>query len=85
MSWRLVAGVVRVTGRRVTFEPEAPTEQQSLPPRVLQGELFLQGQTLYMRAGKGPAGLISVLGILRRYRNRPIVLIIFDPAYTGGH
>jgi hypothetical protein len=60
-----------------------PTEAAALPPRILQGTLLQASSTLYLRTGDN-AELISVLGLLRRYRDRPIVLIIFDPSYKGG-
>lgn len=68
----------------MTFRPQDSTEQKTLPPRVLQGELLMNGGTLYMRTNDGARGLVSVQGVLRLYRDRPIVLIIFDPAYKGG-
>lgn len=62
-----------------------PTEVDDLPPRILQGELVQAGTTLMMRIGHKGGDLVNVASILRRYRNRHIIIVIIDPNHIGVH
>lgn len=69
----------------MTHPPLDPTELEQLPPRILQGELFQSGTTIYMRIGPEGADLVNVASILRQYRNRSIIVVILDPKHVGAH